>query len=367
MIVPFLDIRRLHQDIREELDESYRTVMDSGCYILGDQLRAFEDEFAQYCRAPHCVGIGNGLEALTLVLQGYGIGPGDEVIVPAHTFIATWLAVSAAGATPVGVDVEPDTFNLDPDLIAAAITPRTRAIVPVHLYGQTAEMTRIVALAREQGLLVIEDAAQAHGATHRGTRTGALADAAAFSFYPSKNLGALGDGGAVVTKDSALAERVRMLRNYGSRRKYVHELPGTNSRLDELQAAFLRVKLRHLDRWNRQRRRVAETYIAGLTGLHQLTLPVVRPENEAVWHLFVVRHPARDALLSRLQDQGVQPQIHYPTPPHLSPACRRNTCPAGSFPVSEAAATEVLSLPMAPYLTDAEIETVCAAVKTNLP
>jgi len=366
MIIPFLDLHRLHQDIREELDEAYQTVMDSGWYVLGDEVEAFEDEFARWCGASHCVGVGNGLEALTLILRGYGIGPGDEVIVPAHTFIATWFAVSAVGATPVGVDVEPETLNLDPDHIEPAITPRTRAVIAVHLYGQTADMTRITALARDRGLLVIEDAAQAHGATHRGRAAGTLGNAAAFSFYPGKNLGALGDGGAVVTGDRALADRVRLVRNYGSRQKYVHELPGTNSRLDELQAAFLRIKLRHIDHWNDERRRVAEGYRAGLADLLQLTLPVVHPENDSVWHLFVIRNSAREALMTRLQEHGIQTQIHYPTPPHLSLAYKGEDRAKVSFPTSEAAATEALSLPMASYLTNEEVEAVCAAIRISL-
>ena len=353
MSVPFLDLGAAYLELKDDLDAAYHRVMDSGWFILGKEVEAFEREFAAYCEAAHCVGVGNGLEALHLILRAYGIGPGDEVIVPANTYIATWLAVSYAGATPIPVEPDARTYNLDPALIEAAITPATRAILPVHLYGQPADMDPIKALASRYGLKVIEDAAQAHGARYHGRRVGGLGDAAGFSFYPGKNLGALGDGGAVVTNDADLAERVRVLRNYGSRVKYHNEVKGFNSRLDELQAALLRVKLPVLDAWNERRRAAAARYLDGLAG-SELGLPYVPKWAEPVWHLFVVRHPQRDALQQRLQQAGIGTMIHYPIPPHLQPAYAELGYSAGAFPISEAIHREVLSLPMGPQLTAAQ-------------
>ncbi len=353
MSVPFLDLGAAYLELKDDLDAAYHRVMDSGWFILGKEVEAFEREFAAYCEAAHCVGVGNGLEALHLILRAYGIGPGDEVIVPANTYIATWLAVSYAGATPIPVEPDARTYNLDPALIEAAITPATRAILPVHLYGQPADMDPIKALASRYGLKVIEDAAQAHGARYHGRRVGGLGDAAGFSFYPGKNLGALGDGGAVVTNDADLAERVRVLRNYGSRVKYHNEVKGFNSRLDELQAALLRVKLPVLDAWNERRRAAAARYLDGLAG-SELGLPYVPKWAEPVWHLFVVRHPQRDALQQRLQQAGIGTMIHYPIPPHLQPAYAELGYGAGAFPISEAIHREVLSLPMGPQLTAAQ-------------
>jgi len=353
MSVPFLDLGAAYLELKDDLDAAYHRVMDSGWFILGKEVEAFEREFAAYCEAAHCVGVGNGLEALHLILRAYGIGPGDEVIVLANTYIATWLAVSYAGATPIPVEPDARTYNLDPALIEAAITPATRAILPVHLYGQPADMDPIKALASRYGLKVIEDAAQAHGARYHGRRVGGLGDAAGFSFYPGKNLGALGDGGAVVTNDADLAERVRVLRNYGSRVKYHNEVKGFNSRLDELQAALLRVKLPVLDAWNERRRAAAARYLDGLAG-SELGLPYVPKWAEPVWHLFVVRHPQRDALQQRLQQAGIGTMIHYPIPPHLQPAYAELGYGAGAFPISEAIHREVLSLPMGPQLTAAQ-------------
>ena len=295
MQVPFLDLGRLHKPIREQLDEAYRKVMDSDWFIMGPELEALESEFAAYSEVKHCIGVGNGLEALHLLLRAYGIGPGDEVIVPSNTFIATWLAISQCGATPVPVEPEVKTHNIDPELIAAAITPRTCAIMPVHLYGQPADMDPINELANKFGLTVIEDAAQAQGAKYKGRRAGSLGHAAGTSFYPGKNLGALGDGGAVLTNDDEIASKVRRLRNYGSTVKYQHELAGYNSRLDELQAAFLRVKLSVLDAWNDRRREIAARYIRLLDG-KGFGLPFVPDYADPVWHLFVIRHTQRDAL-----------------------------------------------------------------------
>jgi dTDP-4-amino-4,6-dideoxygalactose transaminase len=359
--IPFLDLYAPHRELRTELQAAFARVLDSGWYILGQEVEAFEREFAAYCEAEYCVGVGNGLEALHLILRAYGIGPGDEVIVPANTYIATWLAVSQCGATPVPVEPDDRTFNIDPSLIEAAITPRTKVILPVHLYGQPADLDPIKALAARHDLKVIEDAAQAHGARYKGRRVGGLGDAAGFSFYPGKNLGALGDGGAVVTNDAELADRVRVLRNYGSRVKYHNEVKGFNSRLDELQAALLRVKLPVLDEWNQRRRAAAARYRDRLAGC-DLTLPFVPEWAEPVWHLFVVRHPRRDELQQRLQQAGIGTMIHYPVPPHLQPAYAELGYGAGAFPLTEAIHREVLSLPMGPHLTVAQQQTVQAAL-----
>lgn len=360
MQVPFLDLGRLHQPIRTQLDAAYKRVMDSGWFIMGPELAAFESEFAAYSEVKHCIGVGNGLEALHLLLRAYGIGPGDEVIVPSNTFIATWLAVSQCGATPVPVEPDIKTHNIDPARIAAAITPRTRAIMPVHLYGQPADMDPINELATKHGLIVIEDAAQAQGARYKGRRVGSLGHAAGTSFYPGKNLGALGDGGAVLTNDDVIANKVRRLRNYGSTVKYQHELAGYNSRLDELQAAFLREKLKMLDEWNDRRRENAVTY----SSLHEgsdFVLPFVPEYAEPVWHLYVIRSKQRDALKAHLEQRGISTVIHYPIAPH------RQACYAGwnfgFLPIAERLAGEVLSLPMSPDLSVEEIQYVISTIQ----
>ncbi len=358
--VPFLDLGRLNAEIRDSLDAGYRRVMDSNWFIMGPELEAFEAEFAQYCSVQHCIGVGNGLEALHLLLRAYGIGPGDEVIVPSNTFVATWLAVSQAGATPVAVEPDASTHNMNPALVGNAITSRTRAIMPVHLYGQPADMDPINALAARHGLIVIEDAAQAQGARYKGKRAGSLGHAAATSFYPGKNLGALGDGGAVMTNDGAIAEKVRRLRNYGSKVKYQHDLPGYNSRLDEIQAAFLRAKLGVLDRWNLQRNAVAQHYLTLLSGA-DIVLPQVPAFAEAVWHLFVIRSRQRDALKAHLDKRGIATTIHYPIPPHKQ-ACYPEFN-FHKFPVAESLAQEVLSLPMSSALDPAEVLYVADAVR----
>lgn len=363
MSVPFLDLVAPHVELRDELEAAHRRVLDSGWFLLGAELDAFEHEFAAFCGTRHCVGVGSGLDALTLVLRAWDIGPGDEVIVPAHTYIASWLAVTHAGATPVPVDVEPASASLDPTRLEAALTPRTRAVMPVHLYGQPADADPIRGFARAHGLRVLEDAAQAHGARYRGTRVGALGDAAAFSFYPGKNLGALGDGGAVVTDDDELAARLRLLRNYGSREKYRHEVVGLNSRLDELQAAALRVKLARLEEWNGRRQAVAARYLTELAGLPDLALPEVPEWADPVWHLFVVRSPERDELQSRLAEQGIATLIHYPVPPHLSEAYGGSGWRRGDFSATERLAAEVLSLPIGPHISTAQQEAVLTAVR----
>ena len=361
--IPFLDVPAAYAELQEELDDAARRVMASGQYILGPEVSAFEEEFAAYCGTRHAVGVGSGLDALRLILLALELTPGDEVIVPSNTFIATWLAVSQAGATPVPVEPDPAGHNITAAAVEAAITPRTKAIMPVHLYGQPADMDALVALGRDRGIPVIEDAAQAQGARYAGRRAGSLADAAGFSFYPGKNLGAMGDAGAITTDDDALAERVRLLRNYGSKVKYHHELPGLNSRLDSLQAAFLRIKLRHLDEWNERRRAVAARYLERLAGAADLVLPAVAPATEPVWHLFVVQHPRRDALQQQLTEAGVDTIIHYPIPPHLTAAYAAGF-EGRRLPVAERLGDEVLSLPIGPHLAAADADRVAGAVRS---
>jgi dTDP-4-amino-4,6-dideoxygalactose transaminase len=361
--VPFLDLKASYLEIKDELDAAYHRVMDSGWYMLGREVQGFEEEFASFVGTKHCIGVGNGLEALQLILRGYGIGAGDEVIVPANTYIATWLAVSGAGAVPVPVEPAERTFNLDARLVEAAITPKTKAILPVHLYGQTAEMDAINEVARRAGLRVIEDAAQAHGARWRGRRAGALGDAAGWSFYPTKNLGAYGDAGAITTDDDELAERVRLLRNYGSKEKYHNEVKGINSRLDELHAALLRVRLKHLDEWNARRARIAGMYLAGLIGT-DLLLPEVATGAEPVWHLFVVRSRERERLQSYLKSAGVGTLVHYPIAPHLQKAYAEMGLPEGTYPITEAIHREVLSLPMGPQLSDEAVGRVVEVARS---
>jgi dTDP-4-amino-4,6-dideoxygalactose transaminase len=344
--VPFLELKPGYDELRGDFDAAYHRVMDSGWYLLGSELEQFETEFALYCEANFCVGVGNGLDALHLILRAYDIGEGDEVIVPSHTFVATWLAVSCAGATPVPVEPDPETFNIAPERIRTVISPKTRAIMPVHLYGQPADMDPILIIARQHGLKVIEDNAQAQGARYKGRRTGSLGDAAATSFYPAKNIGAFGDAGAVTTNDADVAGRIRALRNYGSRKKYHHDWQGYNSRMDELQAAFLRVKLRKLDEWNSHRRVVAARYLSDLSGTAALKLPFVPKWAEPVWHLFALRHPRRNEFQNSLTNVGIGTQIHYPIPPHLSGAYAKAGWKRGDFPVAEEIAREELSLPM---------------------
>lgn len=359
--VPFLDLHAVNAAHRRELVAAFERVLDSGWYILGREVEAFEREFAAYCGAAHGVGVANGLDALTLVLRAWEIGPGDEVIVPANTYIATWLAVTHAGATPVPVEPHPVSCNLDPARLQQAITPRTRAIVPVHLYGRPADLEPILATARRHGLKVLEDGAQAQGAVYKGRRLGAHGDAVAWSFYPGKNLGALGDAGAVTTNDPALADRLRALRNYGSRVKYHNEIQGYNSRLDELQAALLRVKLPHLDAENERRRHIAHRYREGLAGL-PLVLPEEDSDGRSAWHVFVVRHPRRDELARRLGELGVGTVIHYPVAPHQQPAYREMHREPGAFPLSERLHAEVLSLPIGPTQDEGQTDRVIKAV-----
>lgn len=346
-MIPFMDAGAGVAELDAGIRAAVERVLGSGWYILGPEVDAFEQEWAHYCGQEHGVGVASGLDAIQLALEALGIGPGDEVIVPANTYIATWLAVTFAGATPVPVEPDPQDFTMDPDAAAAAITPRTAAILPVHLYGQPARMGELRALAAAHGLALVADGAQAHGSADRGEPVAASADATAWSFYPTKNLGALGDGGAVTTDDGAIAERVRLLRNYGSREKNKHEVVGRNSRLDELQAAILRVKLGALDEWNERRRLLAATYRAVLEP-DLVAVPAERPQSRHVWHLFVVRVPHRDAVLAALREAGVQAAVHYPTPPYAQSAYRDSI--AGSFPLSDSLHASVLSLPMYPQL-----------------
>lgn len=362
MKVPFLDFNSPYEELKPELDEAYERFMRSAWYILGKEVEAFEQEYAAYCDVKHCVGVANGLDALHLILRAFGIGTGDEVIVPSNTYIATWLAVTHAGATPVPVEPDPRTYNIDPLRIKTAITPRTKAIMPVHLYGQPADMDPIMILAEDYGLKVIEDNAQAQGARYKGRRTGGLGHAAGNSFYPGKNLGAFGDGGAMTTNDADLAARMRVLRNYGSRVKYHNEVMGYNSRLDEMQAAFLRVKLAVLDEWNERRRRAARCYFDALPDVPGLILPFVPEWAEPVWHLFVVRHPRRDELQGYMTDHGIGSLIHYPIPPHCSRAYADMGYRVGAFPIAEESASSVLSLPMGPHIMDTSLIEVANVV-----
>ena len=356
MKVPFYDVQQTHLQLKEELEFEVTEVLRSGTYILGEVLEAFERDFADYCGTSDAIGVGNGLDALYLSLKALGVGEGDEVIVPAHTFIATWLAVSKTGATPVGVDVEETTFNIDPDLLGQKISPRTKAIVPVHLYGQPADLEAICKLARAEGLKVVEDASQAHGLTYKDKRIGSHGDAVAWSFYPSKNLGAAGDGGAVTTNDQRLAFNLRCLRNYGSVEKNRHDSFGVNSRLDPLQAAILRIKLRYLDEWNTRRQSVADTYLARLDR-ERYALPLLPDGINSVWHLFVIKHPRRDALKEFLHSREINTLIHYPVPPYRQSFYSKMK-QLNEFSVTDKLASRILSLPMSPFLTESQQEHV---------
>lgn len=367
MNVPFLDLRAPYRELRVEMDRAHRRVMASGRYLFGGELEKFEAEFAGHCGTRRAVGMANGLQALEAILHALEIGPGDEVIVPSHTFIATWLAVSAVGATIVPVEPDEETYNIDSQGVAEALSRRTKAVIAVHLYGQPADMDGIRAALGRRSIPIIEDAAQAHGARYKGRPVGSLGTAAAFSFYPAKNLGAMGDGGAVVTQDPRLADRVRAFANYGSSQKGVHRFRGTNSRLDELQAAFLRVKLRHLERWNRRRREVARAYQRSLEILSPaLTLPQVPKWADPVWHLFAVRTPRREEVRRRLTRAGVETLVHYPIPPHRQEAYRDGGWVRKPLSRAERIAREVLSLPMGPHLTEREVAYTIAAVKRGL-
>ena len=364
-MIPFLDLKAIQLSQEAELKTAFSRVLNSGWYILGQEVSSFEQEYAEHCGVEHCVGVASGLDAMILALRALGVGPGDEVIVPSNTYIATWLAVSHVGARPVPVEPEVRTYNLDPDAVGRAVTTKTKAMIPVHLYGLPADLDALLAVAKQHGLRVIEDAAQAHGARYRGMPIGWHGDAVAWSFYPGKNLGALGDGGAVTTKDPELAERLRLLRNYGSKVKYHNEVIGYNSRLDELQAALLRAKLPMLAAGNRQRALVASEYLAALADL-DLCLPHLPDYADPAWHLFVVRHPQRDELARRLAEAGVGTMIHYPIPPHLQPAYASLGLSKGCFPVSEAMHDEVLSLPISPVQSLETTRQIAATLRETL-
>jgi dTDP-4-amino-4,6-dideoxygalactose transaminase len=360
-VVPLVDLREQHRAIAEEVEAAMRGVMERGDFVLGGDVEAFEVEFASFCEAGHAVGLDSGLSALEIGLRALGVGPGDEVLTPVNSFIASSSAISFTGATPVWVDVDPRTYTIDVQAAGSLVTPRTRAIMPVHLYGQPADMDAVLALARKHRLKVVEDACQAHGARYKGRRVGSLGDFAAFSFYPAKNLGAYGDGGMLTTNDAELAERVRVMRNYGQRRKYEHVEMAWNRRLDTLQAAVLRVKLRRLDEWNDARRRHAAVYSRVLEGAG-LQLPVAAPYAEHVYHVYVVQARERDRVLRCLHELGIGAGLHYPVPIHLQEAYRSRGQGPGSFPVAEKLAGRVLSLPMYPELRQDQIERVADAV-----
>ena len=361
--IPLVDLVAQFRTIEPEVRRRLDATLTRGDFILGQELAEFESAFALFCECRRAVGVASGLDALKLALRALEIGPGDEVITVANSFIATALAITAVGAKPVLVDCDPDTFTMDPSQIEAAITDRTRAVLPVHLYGRPADIDAIRAICQRHGLYLVEDAAQAHGARYRGRRCGSLGTLAAFSFYPGKNLGAYGDGGAVTTNDEALADRIATLRNYGSKVKYVHELCGENSRLDTLQAAVLNAKLAHLDAWNARRRELAARYAELLQGVGDLQLPKARADVEPVWHLYVIRTSYRDRLLAWLQERGIGALIHYPVPIHLQPAYAHMGWKRGQFPVAEHLAQEILSLPIYPEMTEAQLDRVVAVIR----
>jgi dTDP-4-amino-4,6-dideoxygalactose transaminase len=360
-MIPFLDLRSSYLIIKKELDEAILRVANSGWYIGGSEVELFENNFANYCNAKHAIGVANGLDALRLTLLAMDVGPGDEVIVPSNTYIATWLAVSQCGATPIPVEPDPLTFNIDISQIEKAITSKTKVILPVHLYGQPANLDELLTIAKKHSLFLLEDAAQAHGAVYKGKRVGSHGDAVAWSFYPGKNLGAMGDGGAITTNNTILAERLSLLRNYGSSEKYVNEIKGFNSRLDPLQAAILNVKLKYLDDWNKKRQLIASQYIEGFQN-YPITLPQVPKFNESAWHLFVVQHPQRDSLQKFLGAHNIGTLIHYPIPPHLQEAYSDLQIVKGSLPIAERLANESLSLPIDPFLIPDDINKIINTV-----
>jgi len=361
MKVPFLELKASYDVIQDELLAAAKRVLESGYWVLGPEVKAFEQEFAAYCESEYCIGVANGLDAIQLLCEAYGVGEGDEVIVPSNTYIATWLGVSMVRGIPVPVEPDPKTHNLDPSKIKAAITRKTKAIMPVHLYGQPADMDPISEIAAEYNLKIIDDCAQGHGARYKGRVVGSLAHASAFSFYPTKNLGAIGDAGAITTNDPELADRISVLRNYGSRKKYYNEVKGYNSRLDEIQAALLRVKLKYLTAWNDRRVAIAARYNEELNGISGLELPIVPEWSKPTWHLYVVRHEKRDRLAELLSEQGVGTLIHYPVPPHLSGAY--SEFKDAELPIAKELAETVLSIPIGPQLEDEQVDAVISAIK----
>jgi dTDP-4-amino-4,6-dideoxygalactose transaminase len=364
--IPLVDLHIQYEALRKDIDACIQRVIDKGCFILGKEVEAFETAFAKYCNVPHCIGVSSGTDSLEQILSALRIGAGDEVITVSHTFIATVEAIYAVGAKPVFVDVLPDTLLMDPSRVEAAITPRTKAIIPVHLYGQMADMDSLMTIATKHGLKVVEDSAQAHGATYNGRHAGSVGDAGSFSFYPGKNLGAYGDGGGITCRDEALAVRIRKARNHGRTGKYEHEFIGRNARMDGIQGAVLATKLPHLDSWNENRRRVAARYTQALIGLLGVSPVAIAPLAQSVYHLYVIRVPRRDSILEFMQAQGIEVGIHYPIPVHLQPACKDLGYREGQFPVTEAAAKEILSLPIFPEMTDEQIDRVISVFKEAL-
>ncbi|MBN1301176.1 MAG: DegT/DnrJ/EryC1/StrS family aminotransferase [Melioribacteraceae bacterium] len=359
----FTNIKAANEYLKEEITDAFQKVVSKSQFILGEEVEAFEREFAAYCNAEYCSGVSNGLDALSLILRAYNIGKGDEVIVPAHTFIATWLAVSYVGATVIPVDVSDATFNINPELLKSKITNKTKAVIPVHLYGQPADMESIRSIAAEYNIIVIEDAAQSHGAIYHEKKTGSLGDAAGFSFYPTKNLGALGDGGAIVSNDKELIDKIFALRNYGSNEKYIHDMIGYNNRLDEIQAAILRVKLKYLDLWNDKRQTLARNYINELSACDFLSLPQEIDKVRSVWHLFVIRLNERDELKNYLTGNGIQNMIHYPVPPFKQQAYIQQFERNESFPVASKISETALSLPICPFLEESQQERIINTIK----
>lgn len=363
MHIPFANFEPMHKEIEDGLFQKFKEVYKKNWFIKGEEVEKFEEEFAKFCDSNYCIGCGNGLDALYLILRAYDIGIGDEVIVPSNTFIATALAVSYAEAKPVFVEPDLNTYTINPDFIEKAITDRTKAIIAVHLYGQAADMFRINAIAREHNLKIIEDSAQAHGALYMNKKVGSLGDASGFSFYPGKNLGALGDAGAIVTNDEELANKIKAIGNYGSEKKYHHIYKGINSRLDEVQAAFLRIKLKQIERWNEERRRIAKKYNEGINNV-QIIKPVEIDYAKHVWHLYVIRTERRDELQEYLKKKGIDTIIHYPIPMHMQKAYRDLGFEEGSFPIAEKISNEVLSLPMWYGMKNEEIEYVIDALNS---
>lgn len=360
MKIPWSTVSYMHKELNKELTQAFTKVLDSNWFIQGSFVKEFEDKYAEFCGTDYCIGTGNGLDAITIILKAMGIGAGDEVIIPSFTFIATALAVEYAGAKPVFVEVDPDTALIDPYIIEKAITGRTKAIIPVHLYGQPAPMYEIWEIARRYGLKVIEDAAQAHGAVYQGKRVGALGDAAAFSFYPGKNLGALGDAGCITTNDKELAARIRAIGNYGSETKYIHDYMGVNSRLDEVQAAFLTVKLAHLEEWNEERKRIAARYLEEIRN-PKIKLPIVKT-GDHVWHIFAVRCSERDNLKRYLEEKGIVTNIHYPVPMHCQKAFAHYGLPRGSYPIAEELSDTELSIPIYWGMTNEQLDFVIDSI-----
>ena len=365
MKIPFLDVGATYLELKQEIDDAVSRVLNSGCYILGPEVEAFENDWAKYCGANYSVGLASGLDSISLALRALNIGNNDEVIVPSHTYIATWIAITSVGAIPVPVEPDPKTYNIDPKKVEDVISPKTKVILPVHLYGQPADIGQILEIAKKYNIHVVEDAAQSHGACYKGKRIGAHGDIVCWSFYPGKSLGAFGDAGAITTNNPDLAKKIITLRNYGSQKKYINELEGVNSRLDPIQAAILRVKLKYLDSWNERRKIIASIYTKELNN-SSLILPHVPEWADPVWHLYVIRSNNRDLLKTRLNEAGVETILHYPIPPHLQDAFQNLKITEKSYPIARQIAGEVLSLPIGPHLEPQHSEKIVSILKSSL-